>query len=177
MKVLIIPGSVRPNSVGAVVTEQVRAVLEAKENVEIDVADLRQLNLPYYDAPLPPSMEGYTIPHESVQAWSDQVTAADAVIFVMPEYNHGMTAVQKNAIDWLYAEWSNKPTAIVAYGFYGGKHSIEAFMSINNNIKLDLRGTPAQLTLGAEIAPDGTIANPELVTAAIQPAVDALLEK
>jgi len=30
-------------------------------------------------------------------------------VFVAPEYNHGTSAALKNAIDYLYAEWNDKP--------------------------------------------------------------------
>ena len=35
--------------------------------------------------------------------------AADAFVFVMPEYNHGFNAPLKNAIDYLHQEWQHKP--------------------------------------------------------------------
>ena len=42
--------------------------------------------------------------------------AADAFVFVMPEYNHGFNAPLKNAIDYLHQEWQHKPAGFVSYG-------------------------------------------------------------
>jgi NAD(P)H-dependent FMN reductase len=44
------------------------------------------------------------------------VAAADAFIFVTPEYNYGFTAPLKNAIDYLQREWLHKPAGLVSYG-------------------------------------------------------------
>ena len=35
---------------------------------------------------------------------------------MIPEYNYGFNAATKNAIDYLNAEWRNKPAGIVSYG-------------------------------------------------------------
>jgi chromate reductase len=74
-------------------------------------ADLR---LPLYDGDLE-AAEG--IP-AAVQALSDQIAAADAVIIASPEYNQSLTGVLKNALDWISRTegnpWAGKPVAIVA---------------------------------------------------------------
>jgi catechol 2,3-dioxygenase-like lactoylglutathione lyase family enzyme len=41
------------------------------------------------------------------------------------EYNHGPTAVLKNALDYAYAEWGNKPVAFVGYGGVDGARAVE----------------------------------------------------
>jgi NAD(P)H-dependent FMN reductase len=43
----------------------------------------------------------------------------------MGEYNHGIPAVLKNALDYLYPEWNRKPAAFVAYGNAGGARGVE----------------------------------------------------
>jgi NAD(P)H-dependent FMN reductase len=54
--------------------------------------------------------------HQHTKDWSARVEAADAVVFVHPEYNHGMTAPLKNALDYLHQEWAYKPLGLVSYG-------------------------------------------------------------
>jgi len=49
----------------------------------------------------------------------------DAFVFVTPEYNHGVPAALKNAIDFLYFEWNNKSAGFVSYGGTGGTSSVE----------------------------------------------------
>ncbi len=49
----------------------------------------------------------------------------DAYIFTAAEYNHGPTAALKNALDYAYTEWRNKPVSFVGYGGVGGARAIE----------------------------------------------------
>lgn len=52
--------------------------------------------------------------------------SADAFVFVTCEYNHGYPASLKNALDFVYHEWTYKPVAFVGYGgLAGGVRSIE----------------------------------------------------
>jgi NAD(P)H-dependent FMN reductase len=69
--------------------------------------------------------------------WSARVDAADAFVFVTPEYNHGMTAALKNAIDYLNQEWQYKPLGFVSYGgVAGGTRSVQAIKPIANVLKM-----------------------------------------
>ncbi|HEX3993964.1 MAG TPA: NAD(P)H-dependent oxidoreductase, partial [Acetobacteraceae bacterium] len=54
--------------------------------------------------------------HQHTKDWSARVDAADAFVFVMPEYNYGFNAPLKNAIDFLHHEWKHKPVGFVSYG-------------------------------------------------------------
>jgi NAD(P)H-dependent FMN reductase len=44
---------------------------------------------------------------------------------VTAEYNHGIPAALKNAIDFLYQEWNNKAPGFVAYGSAGGVRAVK----------------------------------------------------
>lgn len=173
--ILVVTGSARPNSANTKVVEAVKENLSAREGVEVSVADLVALNLPFMNAPMPPSQPAYEITEESVKQWADMVSAADGVVFVMPEYNHSMTAIQKNAIDWLYKEWVGKPVALVAYGFYAGRHAIANFEEINLNIKTKLDQRVSGLQFDQEINFDGSIKDSETVTNEFTATFDALL--
>jgi NAD(P)H-dependent FMN reductase len=63
------------------------------------------------EAPAPGEYE-----HRHTKEWSARVEAADAFVFVHPEYNHGITAPLKNALDYLSQEWAYKPLGLVSYG-------------------------------------------------------------
>ena len=65
-----------------------------------------------------PQRGAYTSAH--TEAWSAKVAAADAVVFVTPQYNWGYPTALKNALDHLYREWLGKPALIVTYGSRGG---------------------------------------------------------
>jgi NAD(P)H-dependent FMN reductase len=44
---------------------------------------------------------------------------------VSPEYNHGIPAALKNAIDFLFTEWKDKAAGFVSYGGAGGARAVE----------------------------------------------------
>lgn len=71
------------------------------------------LRLPLYDGDL----EAEGIPAE-VQALSDQIADARAVVISTPEYNKGISGVLKNALDWVSrtegSPWADKPVAIMS---------------------------------------------------------------
>lgn len=112
-RVMIIVGSVRPGRIGLPIAQWVKSHVEEAGH-EVDFVDLVELALPFMDEPQHPSKRQYE--HDHTLAWSERVTAADAVIFVSPEYNHGYSPAMKNAIDFLYGEWLAKPVAFVSYG-------------------------------------------------------------
>lgn len=111
---MIIVGSVRPGRAGLPVARWVRSVADADERFEVDFVDLAELALPFMDEPEHPARRAYTKPHTI--AWSQRVDAADAFIFVTPEYNHSFSPALKNAVDFLATEWKHKPVGFVSYG-------------------------------------------------------------
>ncbi|MCX6727134.1 MAG: NAD(P)H-dependent oxidoreductase [Candidatus Shapirobacteria bacterium] len=76
----------------------------------------------------------YTLP--AARAWADKISLADGYIIVTPEYNHGYPAVLKNALDYVYAEWNNKPVGFVSYGGVGGARSIEQLREVVIELKM-----------------------------------------
>lgn len=174
--ILIVTGSVRKVNVNSGVVELVKAQVEAREGLEAQVADLGELSLPFYDAGTPPSVEDFVIEHENVQTWSDMVKAADAVVIVAPEYNHSLSAIQKNAIDWLYSEWKDKPVAFVAYGFYAGKHSIDQLNEIGTVTNWRAIGQPVGFQLTQDIDMDGTFLKEDEMRASVEALVEQIAQ-
>ena len=39
--------------------------------------------------------------------WSKLVAANDKVLLITPKYNHGLSAIEKNALDTLSKEWKD----------------------------------------------------------------------
>ena len=81
---------------------------------DVEVVDLADLALPFYDEPHHPRLRRYTRDH--TRRWSARVDAADAFVFVTAEYNHAYPATLKNALDFLHHEWRDKPLGFVSYG-------------------------------------------------------------
>src|SRR5689334_3439299 len=90
-------------------------VERAKKHGGFDVGyvDLKALALPLLDEPNHPTKRQYE--HEHTKKWSALVDAADAYVFVVPEYNYGMPPALLNALDYLYHEWGYKPVGFVSY--------------------------------------------------------------
>ena len=59
------------------------------------------------------------------QRWQKKVAEFDGFVFVTAEYNHGISAVLKNALDYAYPEWNKKAAGFVGYGSVGGARAIE----------------------------------------------------
>lgn len=174
--VLVVTGSARPNSVNSKVVAAVQKNLQAREGVNVTTADLAEINLPFMNAPMPPSRPEYEITDATVKQWSDMVTAADGVVFVMPEYNHSMTALQKNAVDWLYNEWGGKPVALIAYGFYAGRHAIAQFEEMNTVIKAKLDQKVTGLQLGEDLGFDGSFTDEAATQEKLSVTLDELIK-
>jgi NAD(P)H-dependent FMN reductase len=111
---MIIIASTRPGRVGLPIGRWFEQQARDHGGFDVTVADLAEWRLPFMDEPNHPRLQRYT--HQHTIRWSAAVDAADAFVFVMPEYNHGINAPLKNAIDYLHNEWQRKPVGFVSYG-------------------------------------------------------------
>ncbi|MEV8098026.1 NAD(P)H-dependent oxidoreductase [Kitasatospora sp. NPDC085879] len=123
LKIGIILGSTRPNRNGEQVAKWVLDIASRRDDADFELIDLRDHPLPHLDEPLPPSLGQYQ--HEHTRQWADEIASFDGFVIVTPEYNHGIPAVLKNALDFLYAEWNNKAVGFVSYGGVGGVRAVE----------------------------------------------------
>lgn len=124
LTVAVILGSTRPNRHSDQIARWIRDCVAGRSDMEADLIDLAEVNLPMFDEPTPPVMGNYS--HEHTRAWAATVARYDAFVFVSPEYNRSIPAVLKNAIDFLYHEWTNKAAGFVSYGAdAGGARAVE----------------------------------------------------
>lgn len=122
IRLLVILGSTRPTRAGEPIARWVVEVASARTDFDVELIDLAQVNLPMLDEPRQPSEGNYR--NEHTRQWSATIQRGDAVIFVLPEYNHSYNAATKNAVDFLYEEWRYKAAGIVCYG--GGARGTRA---------------------------------------------------
>lgn len=113
-KLGIILSSARPNRVGEKVARWVAA--SASDQFEIDLIDLREVALPSFDEPSSPK-SGADKTTDHGRTWGERIGALDAVVILTPQYNGAYPGALKNAVDFLYAEWSELPTILVGYGW------------------------------------------------------------
>jgi len=131
VKIHVILGSTRKNRFGEKPAKWIFEELKKHKEVSPELIDLRDWPLPYYDEPAggPKFVQGnYSI--ELAKKWAKKVGEADGYVIVTPEYNHGYPAVLKNALDYVYDEWNNKPVAFVSYGAVGGTRAVEQLRQV-----------------------------------------------
>ena len=125
LKVKVIIGSTRPGRFGDKPAAWVAELAKQQAGMEAEVLDLRDYPMPFFDEPMSLGSSGGKVTHTETLAWAKKIGEADAFVIMAPEYNHGYPAVLKNALDYAYAEWNNKPVGFVGYGSVGGARSAE----------------------------------------------------
>jgi NAD(P)H-dependent FMN reductase len=145
IKVAIILGSTRPSRNGEAVAKWVHRIAVRRSDAQFQLLDLRDYSLPLLDEPIPPSLGRYSKPH--TKAWASAIELFDAFVFVTPEYNHGTPAALKNAIDFLYREWTNKAAGFVGYGSAGGVRSVEQLRQVMAEVQVATVRAQVQLSL------------------------------
>lgn len=119
LNILLLLGSVRSDRLGirlaTFLTERVRAC-----GHQPVLADPVALELPMLDR-MYKEYEPGTAPAD-MESLAQMIRAADGVIVVSAEYNHGIPPALKNMLDHYLEEWYHKPSAIACYsaGSFGG---------------------------------------------------------
>lgn len=122
MTLKIVVGSTRPGRKGPAVGAWAAKTAEAHGGFAIELVDLADFNLPLLDEAAHPSQQKYE--HGHTKRWSAAMAAADAVVFVTPEYDYFPPAGLVNAVQALHREWRYKPAGVVSYGgITGGMRS------------------------------------------------------
>lgn len=124
-KIVIISSSVRPDRNSHRVALYFEKFLVDNLLADAEIVDLQKCNFPIFDERLKYQQS----PSFEALEFASKINAAEGVIIVTPEYNGGIPASLKNAIDLLYEEWRHKPVAIVtaSVGAHGG---VQALMTL-----------------------------------------------
>jgi NAD(P)H-dependent FMN reductase len=139
MKVAVILGSTRDGRLGDRVAKWVmNTANEHHEDNEAKLLDLLDYDLPFFREPGSPRYTPDRKVSDKVKHWLDDIAAADAYIFVTPEYNRSFPGELKNAIDTIAHEADKKPAAIVSYSATptGGLAAQEALRQVINFIEM-----------------------------------------
>src|ERR1700755_1716412 len=125
MNVCVLVGSLRRASFSRMLANALISL--APSSLQLDIVEIGQL--PFYNQDL----ENDPAP-APLTAFRQRVKAADAVLFVTPEYNRSVPAVLKNALDvgsrpYGSSVWDRKPGAVVsgspgAIGGFGANHHL-----------------------------------------------------
>ena len=132
MNIAIITGSTRPGRNNIAVARWVFELAAKRADAQFELVDIADYELPLLDEPIPPALGRYSQAH--TRRWAAKIASFDGYVFVTPEYNHGTSAALKNAIDYLYAEWTNKAAGFVSYGAVGGARAVEQLRLVMGNL-------------------------------------------
>ncbi len=131
----VIVASTRQGRAGRAIADWFAGVARAHGAFDVALVDLKDLALPLFDEPNHPRLKQYV--GEETKAWSAIVDAADAFVFVTPEYNYGTPPALVNALDYLYAEWNYKAAGFVSYGgVSAGLRSVQMTKQIVGALKM-----------------------------------------
>ena len=157
MHLQIILGSIREGRRSGPVAQWAleQALLQVAQHPDltVELVDLKAWNLPLFDLAQFPSEGNYQDPLQ--QRWAETIARADGYVFVTAEYNHGYTAALKNALDYLYAEWTKKPAAFIAFGNAEGARAVQQLKLVLNELEIAPLPTAVHLRGVAKKIVDG----------------------
>ena len=138
MKISVILGSTRPNRQGERVAKWLMSQLNKDAQVNYELIDLKDYPLPFYNEIESPDKLKGNYSNDVAKQWAAKVNESDGFILITPEYNHGVAAVIKNALDFVYDEWKNKPISFVSYsnGLGAGIRAVEQLRLITNTLQM-----------------------------------------
>ncbi len=134
VKIAIILGTTRPGRIGESVAKWAFEIASKRSDADFELVDIADYNLPLLDEPLPPSMGQYSKDH--TKRWAAKIDTFDGFIFITPEYNHGIPAALKNALDFIFKEWNNKAAGFVGYGSAYGARAVESLRLVMGELMI-----------------------------------------
>lgn len=175
LKLHIIICSTRPGRLGPAVARWFHEFARSHGGFDTELVDLAAFKLPLYDEPLHPRMQQYE--HEHTKRWSESVAAADAYVFVTPEYNYSPPPSIVNALDYVYREWNYKPCGFVSYGgVSGGLRAAQMVKLHVTTLKMMpmVEGVAVPM-VASHINDSGVFGSNELIDASAKSMLDELL--
>lgn len=175
LKLQVIISSTRPGRVGPAVARWFNEFAIRHGKFDVSLVDLADFNLPIYDEPHHPATGKYQQAH--TKAWSASVAAADAYVFVTPEYNYGPPPSFVNALNYVYKEWNYKPCGFVSYGgVSGGLRAVQLEKQLVTTLKMMPMVEGVAVPMVAQLLDaDGNFQSNELIDASATTLLDELL--
>ncbi len=108
-KISIISSSIREERNSHRVAKYFDKYLNENNIAIAEIVDLKPYDFPLFKNVL----KSQRNPPANAVVFAEKIKASNGIIIVLPEYNGGMPASLKNAVDLLYDEWRHKPVGIV----------------------------------------------------------------
>jgi NAD(P)H-dependent FMN reductase len=176
MLIQMITGTTREGRFSERVGSWVASRLTARPDFDVELVDLRDHPLPFFDGAAP-ARTGRDYPRNDVARLGRTLDRADGYVVLTGEYNHGYPAVLKNAMDWTFVEWRRKPISFVGWGNVGGARAIEQLREVAVEFEM------APLRHAVHILPDIMIAarqadatEDDALFAGLEPRLDLLTD-
>eukprot|EP01132_Coremiostelium_polycephalum_P009387 gene9387-11532_t len=163
VKVGIIIGSTRSNRLGGQISKWYQNILNSFDTgsikIESELIDLIEWNLPMFDEPAPPKAKPSE--KELIQKWGNYISGFNGFVFVTPQYNWSIPGSLKNAIDYLYNQWTEKPCTIISYGYHGGVKATEHLnVILGGSIKMKMTAEKPAIYITKEMfSPENVFIN------------------
>ncbi|MCS7478447.1 NADPH-dependent FMN reductase [Umezawaea endophytica] len=171
----IVIGSTRPGRAGGPVAAWFAGEARAHGGFTVEVVDLAEVALPMFDEPNHPMTGKYV--HDHTEAWSEVVRRASAYVFVTPEYNNGYPAPLKNAIDYLNAEWRDKPVGFVSYGgVSAGTRAVAQLKQVVTTLRMVPVQDAVNIPFIQQFVADGVLTPNDVMTSASKVMLDELVK-
>lgn len=137
LRIAVIVGSTRLNRFSEKPAGWIFREVQKLPDVDAELLDLRDWPLPFMNMSASPStVQDGNYGSDLVNKWAEKIAANDAFVIVAPEYNHGTSAVLKNALDSLYKEWNTKAVGFVSYGTAGGARAVEHLRLVSIELQM-----------------------------------------
>jgi NAD(P)H-dependent FMN reductase len=173
-KLTVVLASVRDGRGGEAIARWFIARATEHSKFDVELADLKELNLPILDEPHHPRLKKYV--HDSTKRWSEIVGGSDAFVFVTPEYNYTIPPALVNALDTVYHEWTYKPVGFVSYGgISGGMRAVQTEKLMVTGFKMMPMVEAVNIPFYTQLVENGVFKSNETHDKAVPVMLDELL--
>ena len=122
-RIAIVMSTTRLGRFGETPAYWLLGIADARGDADFELIDLRDYPLPFFAEERPLVYSPAQDP--GAVRFAERMRTFDGYVFVTAEYNHSITGVLKNALDYLFTEMHRKPAAFVGYGGVGGSRAVE----------------------------------------------------
>jgi NAD(P)H-dependent FMN reductase len=173
-RIAIILSTTRAARFGHKAGQWIHDIASKRDDMEVDLIDLRDHPLPFFDEVATNAWAPTQNP-EGVR-WQKKIAHYDGYIFVTAEYNHGVPAVLKNALDYAYTEWNRKAAGFFGYGGVGGARAVEQLRLIGVELQMASTRTGVHLA-GSDFMAAFREGKPISDFAYLKPTADTMLDE
>jgi chromate reductase, NAD(P)H dehydrogenase (quinone) len=135
MDILAFAGSLRQGSFNKSLLRAAREL--APDGMEIEIFDLE--GIPLFNADLEEQGDP-----ERVRELKEAIRRADGLLIASPEYNHGMTGITKNALDWASRPTKEMPIAKKPVGLLGASPGMTGTARSQDQLRQSLKAVNAR---------------------------------